>query len=269
MWEREIASWTSHLRAGGRPETTVRLREYHVRRLGREVGEPDPYAVTAEQLVEWFAGHDWSRATRRSVRSSIRSAVGWAIATGRRTDNIALALDPIPATPPMPHPTPDRDYRAALLAAAPREVLMVRLAAELGLRRGEVAQVHGRDLLTGPNGWSLLVHGKGGRDRVVPMSDELAAAVRVAAGEGGGYVFPGRVEGHLSAHYVGKRVSALMPEGVSMHSLRHRFATRAYLVDRDLVTVQQLLGHASPDTTIRYVLPPDDAARRTVLAVAG
>lgn len=269
MWEQEIASWINHLRAGGRPETTLGLREYHIRRAGLELGTRSPYDVTRDQLVGWFGAHEWSRSTRRSVRSSVRSFGAWATDNGRAEYNIALALEPVPATPPMPHPTPERDYRAACLAAGPRDALMLRLAAELGLRRGEVAQVHGRDLMPGPSGWSLLVHGKGGRPRMVPMSDELAAAVRVAAVEGGGYVFPGRVDGHLSAHYVGKRVSALMPEGVSMHSLRHRFATRAYLVDRDLVTVQQLLGHASPETTIRYVLPPDDALRRTVLAVAG
>ena len=59
-----------------------------------------------------------------------------------------------------------------------------------------------------------------------------------------------------------------MPVGWSMHSLRHRFATVAYAHDRDLLTVQALLGHASPGTTQRYVVAPGEAARRTVLAVA-
>lgn len=53
-----------------------------------------------------------------------------------------------------------------------------------------------------------------------------------------------------------------------MHQLRHRFATRAYSVDRDVFTVQELLGHASPATTRRYVLVPRSALRATVKAVA-
>nr|WP_232848073.1 tyrosine-type recombinase/integrase [Occultella kanbiaonis] len=59
-----------------------------------------------------------------------------------------------------------------------------------------------------------------------------------------------------------------MPDGVSTHTLRHRFATRAHAVERDLLSVQQLLGHASPSTTQRYVLVQPDALRRTVLAIA-
>jgi hypothetical protein len=41
---------------------------------------------------------------------------------------------------------------------------MLRLAAEAGLRRGEVAVMHTRDLLDGIDGAQLLVHGKGGRN---------------------------------------------------------------------------------------------------------
>ncbi|MDQ2740537.1 MAG: site-specific integrase, partial [Actinomycetota bacterium] len=59
------------------------------------------------------------------------------------------------------------------------------------------------------------------------------------------------------------------PDQWTMHSLRHRFASRAYAVDRDVLTVQDLLGHASPATTQRYVQLPDDAKRRLIEAVAG
>lgn len=60
-----------------------------------------------------------------------------------------------------------------------------------------------------------------------------------------------------------------MPAGVSMHKLRHRFATRAYAVDTDLLNVQALLGHASTGTTRRYVALPKAGLRRTVLTAAG
>lgn len=112
----------------------------------------------------------------------------------------------------------------------------------------------------------LRVQGKGGRVRVLPMSDGLAARVRAEAGAG--YLFPGAIGGHVSPDWVGRLVGRSLPQGWSMHSLRHRFATVAYHHDRDLLTVQGLLGHASPATTQRYVRPPGEAARRTVLAVA-
>ena len=240
-------------------------------RVGRELHAADPWKVTGEELLEWFARYtDWSRDTRRSYRSSCRAFGDWAVQTGRTDRNAALVLPAVRASAPRPRPTPEAAYRRALELAPARETLMLRLAAELGMRRGEVAQVHRRDLVEDLLGWSLLVHGKGGRPRLLPVPDELARRVRVAVLAGaGGWAFPGRVDGHLSAHYVGKCVSELLPEGVAMHSLRHRFATMAYRQDRDLLTVQALLGHASPETTQRYVAAPSEALRRTVHAVAG
>jgi site-specific recombinase XerC len=42
---------------------------------------------------------------------------------------------------------------------------------------------------------------------------------------------------------------------------RHRFATTAYAAERDLLAVQQLLGHSRPEVTARYTALPGDALR--------
>ena len=49
----ELAAWVTYLRAAGRPETTIRLRSYHVSRVGRELHAADPWKVTGEELLEW------------------------------------------------------------------------------------------------------------------------------------------------------------------------------------------------------------------------
>lgn len=263
-WSAEVENWCGSLRAAGRPETTIGLRRYHVLRLGREI-RVGPWEVTGDQLTDWAGRQAWGVETRRSVRSSVRGFYGWAEATGRVDRSPAGALAAVRPAQPRPRPAPARAVRTALALSEARVRLMIRLGAELGLRRGEVALVHRDDLVEDLAGWSLVVHGKGGRARTVPMSDDLALAVRVATVDG--WAFPGGVDGHLSAHYVGKLVSAALGEGVTMHQLRHRFATCAYAVDTDLLVVQRLLGHASPATTQRYVQTPDEAARRTVLAV--
>lgn len=253
------------MRAAGKREQTVALRVYQLRRCARQVGRP-PDAVTLDDLTSWLGGQAWSRATLRSYRAAVRSFYAWAVSTGRMTASPALGLDSPGVTAPDPHPTPERDYRLALMRADERERLMVRLAADLGLRRGEVAQVHARDVVEDLLGFSLVVHGKGGKVRTVPMPDDLArACLRRAEG---GWLFPGDDGGHLSARWVGKLVSRLLPEGWAMHSLRHRFATRVYAIDQDLLSTQQLLGHSSPVTTQAYVKVADTARRRLVLAVA-
>ena len=143
--------------------------------------------------------------------------------------------------------------------------LMIRLAAECGMRRAEVAQVHSRDLVEDLTGWSVIVHGKGSRDRTVPLPSILAHELRELPP---GWAFPGDDSGHLSPRWVGKLVGRLLPEGYTMHSLRHRAATRWYGVNHDLLTVGDLLGHASPVTTRLYVRVPDEARRALVVAGA-
>lgn len=253
------------MRAAGRSEETIKLRAYQIARCGKQTGI-DPELITTEDLINWIGSQGWDRSTLRSYRSALRSFFGWATLTNRITDNPALRIESTAVVAPNPRPTPERAYRIALQQADDRERLMIRLATELGLRRAEVCQVHARDVEEDLLGYSLTVHGKGNKLRSVPMADDLARALLRRAE--GGYVFPGGVDGHLSAYWVGKLVSRLLPEGWAMHSLRHRFATRVYSIDQDLLSTQQLLGHASPATTQAYVKVEDSTRRRLVLAAA-
>lgn len=262
FWVEAISSWLVALRAAGRPETTIGLREYQLNRLAAAMAPRGPWEVSGEALVGWLGSQAWARDTRRSYRSAIRGFYTWATDRGYCDGNPALEIPPVRPTEPAPHPAPEDAYRVALAGADARTRLMLRLAAELGLRRGEVARVHADDLIRDLSGWSLRVHGKGGRERVVPLTDSMAALVRRHAARG--YLFPGSDDGHLSPRWVGKLVSRSLPEAWAMHSLRHRFATRAYAADHDVFTVQSLLGHASPVTTVRYVAI-DDARRRAVI----
>lgn len=185
----------------------------------------------------------------------------WLAAAGV-CDDIAACLPAVRASTPSPRPCPDLAYRAALRKAKPRERLMMRLAAELGLRRGEVAAIHARDVIDDLGGRSLVVHGKGGKRRVIPLPAGIA--VEVDAMAGGGYLFPGDFDGHLSPRWVGKLVTQLLPPGLTMHTLRHRFASRAWANGVEVWVLQDLLGHASADTTRRYVAIPDTSHRAAI-----
>ncbi|MFC4127378.1 tyrosine-type recombinase/integrase [Nocardia rhizosphaerae] len=233
--------------------------------MARGVGaRTGPWEVGADALIGWAGRQDWKLETRRCFRSSALQFYRWGIEAGRATDNPALRLPRVRPAEPIARPTPEHAYVAAVIGAPPRERLMLRLAAECGMRRGEVSRVHSDDLLQSIDGWSLIVHGKGGKDRCVPLPDSLAAELRAL---GAGYAFPGADKGHLSAAWVGKLVTRRLPGNFTMHTLRHRFGTQAYAVDRDILAVQALLGHASPVTTRRYVRVPDASLRRTIEAV--
>ena len=83
----------------------------------------------------------------------------------------------------------------ALRKATDSERLMLRLGAECGLRRFEIAKVHSRDVMRDLVGWSLVVVGKGDKQRIVPIGDDLALLIRSAHG----YLFPGRWSGHAES----------------------------------------------------------------------
>lgn len=113
-------------------------------------------------------------------------------------------------------------------------------------------------------GYSLRVRGKGEKVRVVPISSHLAGLIL----EHDGPAFPGQIDGHLSAGYVSKLISRALPEGVTAHMLRHRFATKAYGASKNLRAVQELLGHASVATTQVYTAVDDDDLRTAAAAAA-
>lgn len=260
-WRDDVEGWAVAQRAAGRSSETIALRRYHLTRLATWAAPRRPEDLTLDDLLHWLGERDWSRETLRSYRASVRGFYRWAVATGRVAVDPAAGLPPVAPAQPRPRPAPPTAVVTALREADQRVWLMIRLGVEVGLRRGEVARVHSRDVLDDLGGWSLRVHGKGARERTVPLPDSLARALRRLPE---GYAFPGADDGHLSARWVGRLVSRMLPEGVTMHALRHLCATELHDEHRDLRAVQRLLGHASVATTERYVAVRDETVRRMV-----
>jgi len=77
----------------------------------------------------------------------------------------------------VPHPFPTQWFSQTLAGATQREELMLLLAFGQGLRRGEISRVAVEDLEEDLTGWSLLVHGKGGRLRRLPLWPQVAAMI--------------------------------------------------------------------------------------------
>lgn len=139
------------------------------------------------------------------------------------------------------------------------------LAALGGLRCAEMAQVHRADYQGDRRGGALIVHGKGGKVREIPIVDDRLAARLF---EVDGWAFPNGYGSHLTPGHVSRIMSAALPLGWTAHTLRHRCATAAYAGTRDLLAVGAMLGHSRPETTQRYVRMPDDAVRAAALAAA-
>lgn len=254
-WPQLLAAYQTEQQARGQSRETVRTRMSYLRRFA---GEHDP-AATREQLVTWLARPGWSAGTRKSAQGALRSFYRWAVKSGHLEVNPAAELDPVSVPRHLPYPAEEWRVDAGCEAGDADTVLMVELAARAGLRRAEVARVRREDLTP----WGLHIVGKGQRHRMVPVGPRLR---RLLEERPAGYIFPGRFGGHIHPATVQKRVREAC--GVAPHALRHRFATRAYEGTHDLMAVQQLLGHASPETTQVYVAIAGAALGRAVAAAA-
>jgi integrase/recombinase XerC len=184
--------------------------------------------------------------------------------------NTALARIRTPRRPRnAPRPLSRIDARAVIDGAAEiadetwvarRDVALFTLLYGTGLRIGEALALNGRD---SADSASLVVTGKGGKQRLVPM----LAVVRTAIGdyidhcpspiERGGPLFLGKRGGRLNAGVAQRQMRRLrallgLPDTATPHALRHSFATHLLAAGGDLRTIQELLGHASLSTTQRY-----------------
>lgn len=255
-----VASYIVWLKASGASPDTIRLRRFYIRRLAERHPGVSLLDLTVSDLADFLACDSWCPETRRSVRCTLRSFYRWALDAELISRSPAHKLPPIRIPAAMPRPTNEQVVVEALATADPRMRRMIVLAAYAGLRRSEIARLHTDDLTDG----HLTIKGKGGKVRRIPAHPRIIAEL---AGVPSGYVFPGHVGGHLAPSYVGQLLSAHLGAPWTGHTLRHRFATRAYAVDRDLLAVQQLLGHSSPTTTRRYTAIPDDALMTAVMGV--
>lgn len=263
-WGSAVAAYVTTMQAAGRRPGTIRLHRHYLGQLVDELGRVGPWQVTTGQLERFLSRPAWKPETRKSARSVVVGFYRWAHGRGWVEVDPAVGLPAVRVPLTTGRPTPEH-LVARLVRENSRIGYMAMLAAYGGLRAAEIAQVlPERDLI----GDVLTVHGKGGKERYVPIvHGRLLAQLRVDAHRGG-YAFPNGLGGHLSPGRVSKLLSEALPAGWTGHTLRHRMATTSYAGTRDLLAVSQVLGHARVDTTQRYIRLPDDALRAAVAAAA-
>lgn len=264
-WAELVDQWRPWLEAESMstgPDGTVGLRTYHVMRAAQETTSP-PETITADELVGFMTAHEWAPNTRRSYRASLRKFFTWMAGRGLRADNPGLLIPKTPIPRKVARPCPMAAIERALAAAnvEPKVALSIRLGAQLGLRRGEIATVHANHVEQHNGGWWLRVIGKGGHQRLVPCPADLAAQIRALPGWLWFNCYdPSK---HVRPDTVGKKLTEVLNRNTELghivpHQLRHRFATQAYMAGTDLPSVQRLLGHAKIETTMAYVEVPQD-----------
>lgn len=238
--------WHRSMKRRNLSPLTIDKRLSVARRLSAHAGV-DLIDVTADQINEWLDSRKLAPRTRYAEISHISAFFAWAIREGLTDSNPTARVDRPKVVPGLPRPIDTDDLRLALRqATCPRVSAMLHLAAFAGLRCAEIAALRAEDV----NGDMMLVNGKGGKQRVVPVHPLVQACLRALRMPAYGPIFnllPWQVSREIRNHL---RACGVM---ASAHQLRHWFATTAYEASgHDLRMVQELLGHSSPTTTAVY-----------------
>ena len=227
-----------------------------------------------------------ARATRARRLASVRALFRFAHAEGWRADDPALRLGGPGRAARLPKTLTQAEV-LALIAAAERigpgparvqTLCLLELLYATGLRVSELVTLPLAAVRGDPA--TILVRGKGGRERMVPLSDTARRAIAAwiahidsaAAPRGAGrFLFPGRGKaGHLARERVFLMLKGLAaaagidPARVSPHVLRHAFATHLLAGGADLRSIQTMLGHADLSTTEIYTHVLDERLRDLV-----
>ncbi len=149
---------------------------------------------------------------------------------------------------------------------------MIELVYASGLRVSELCELP----MTGILGDKLLIHGKGAKERIVPMHAGAIAALNkwlaVRDDDTSKYVFPsGGASGHITRDGFFKILkkcavlSGIDPHRVSPHVLRHSFASHLLAGGANLRAIQTMLGHEDISTTQIYTHVMPEQLRETVV----
>jgi integrase/recombinase XerD len=235
-----------------------------------------------------------SRATRARRLSAVRQLYRFAYDEGWRADNPAIQITGPAKARALPKVLTIEEVERLLAAARAggrqpierlRNTCLIELLYATGMRVSELVSLPVSAARGDPR--MLLVRGKGGKERMVPLSsparEALAAwlalrdrAEEAARAEAGGppgrHLFPARgAEGHLTRqafHGLLKDLAVaagISPARVTPHVLRHAFATHLLAGGADLRVIQTLLGHADVSTTEIYTHVLDERLRALVL----
>lgn len=295
-----VGGFTSYLRyERGLSGNTVRAYESDLRHLadyasegvaggGPEAADTALAGASLDTLRGWLAGqaaHGLSRTTLARRGAAARTFYAWATDTGRLAANPATRLSSARAAATIPAVLSPADVVALLSVAEVRcdggDPVALRdwAAAEMlyatGMRVGELVSVDVDDIDLGER--LIRIMGKGGRERVVPFGVPAARAARAWLDLGRpllrheGASSPafllgrrgGRVDQRQLREAIHHLASATGVADIAPHGLRHSAATHLVEGGSDLRTVQEVLGHASLNTTQRYTHVTAERLRAT------
>ncbi len=257
-------------------------------------GRRGHFATAAQADVEQYLIHCEAQGLAKSTRarrlSAIRQLYRFAFEEGWRADNPAIRLKGPGKDRRLPKTLSVPQVEALIGAARmpgpnrARNTCLMELLYATGMRVTELVSLPVAAARGDPR--MLLVRGKGGKERMVPLSpparaamaewlvarDAAEALARAKGAPASRHLFPSHgAAGHLTRHRFFGLIkefavhAGISPATVTPHTLRHAFATHLLANGADLRAIQMMLGHADVSTTEIYTHVLDERLRELVL----
>ena len=274
-WDEALIAYDRDLRARGLAERTRRAYGVDLGQFVEWSTERDvaPGDVRHRDVLRYGAGLSSDQAAPATVArklAAIRGLFSFLVRTERVGQNPADLVSSPKKAQKLPRVLSTEQMRS-LLEKIPahtplelRDRAMLELAYSCGLRCEEIVNLDlgAFDFETE----QLRVHGKGGKERLLPVGEPARDALQRYMERGRSALAVERSEQALFVSKSGRRLSnsditrrlglwtreAALAAGVSPHALRHSFATHLLEGGADLRTIQELLGHSSISTTQVY-----------------
>jgi len=271
-WPGLCHDYRASMERRGLKANTVALRLQVLRRLYDHVAPRSLLDVASADIEDYLDANKTSPKYRYTQLSHFHNFFAWTLRQGLVDVDPTVEVERPRRFKGVPRPITDADLAAALERADPETGAMLALAAYQGMRCAEIAGLHFEDILGHLDPPVLIVRdGKGSKQRILPLHPEAWAAVtRYRTERRTGPVFTQWRDRPAQAVYVSQHGNKYLHDSgtdATMHQMRHWFASTLYQSTRDIRMVQEMLGHASPDTTAVYAAFSPGAATDAVRAL--
>lgn len=251
MFQAEVAAFCAM-------QTSPRTQTEYRKDLERWFGASLPLTVDGAAKYKTMLTEKYTAATAGRFWSTVRTFHKWLVTRGLLEHSPFEAIK-APSRRHLPVvESPSDNVVDALVAfcTSPRDRLVVLLLLQ-GLRASEVSNLPADALrFTAGYGHWLVVLGKGDKERIVPVSDEIVDAVNALGNEGSDWLVHNPDGSRVTYDAVNGLIDTAAKKAkvkVYPHMLRHHYGTRMVRAGANVFVLQKLLGHSTVATTQRYV----------------